>query len=58
MSKKYFIFPANYLNFNFDRLFSESTNGNGDVLWPMKEKDPGNIEVDDTYYIIKKEKLT
>ena len=51
MSKKYFIFPANYLNFNFDRLFSESTNGNGDVLWPMKEKDPGNIEVDDICYI-------
>ena len=51
MSKKYFIFPANYLNFNFDRLFRESTNDNGDVLWPMKEKDPSNIEIDDICYI-------
>ena len=51
MSKKYFIFPANYQNYDFDKLFRECTDNNGCVLWQMNKKDPRNIEVGDICYI-------
>lgn len=51
MERNYFIFPANYMNFNFEKLFEEACDNNGNVLWGMKPKDPKDINIDDVCYI-------
>ena len=51
MGRKYFIFPANYMNFNFDKLFKESCDNRGNVLWERKLKDPKDIKIGDVCYI-------
>lgn len=52
MARKYFLIPANYQTFDFERLFGEFFERNGKILWQYNPKnDPKNMEVGDVCYL-------
>ena len=48
---KYYLIPANYLNYDFNMLFNENMVLNGKVLWRLNSNDPHNMEVGDICYL-------
>ena len=49
MARKYFLIPANYLTFDFQRLLDIDENGR--ILWQHNSNDPNNMEVGDVCYL-------
>lgn len=48
----YFLIPANYLHFDFHKLFEEEDSGaKGKILWHININDPKSISVGDVCYL-------